>query len=144
MVQEKNITYPTDAKLRKKIIERCWDIAEKEGIKLRQSYRRTLKQLMIDQRFREHPKRRKKANAATRKIYTIAGRVVRDIERKLTDQQKLVYEKDLLIFNLVLQQQRSDKNKIYSLHEPEVSCIAKGKEAKKYEFGNKSSFVVTR
>lgn len=143
-VQEKNITYPTDAKLRKKIIERCWDIAEREGIKLRQSYRRTFKQLMIDQRFREHPKRRKKANAAARKIDTIAGRVVRDIERKLTDQQKLVYEKDLLIFNLVLQQQRSDKNKIYSLHEPEVSCIAKGKEAKKYEFGNKSSFVVTK
>lgn len=143
-VQEKNITYPTDAKLRKKIIERCWNIAGKEGIKLRQSYRRTLKQLMIDQRFREHPKRRKKANAAARKIDTIAGRVVRDIERKLTSEQKLVYEKDLLIFNLVLQQQRSDKNKIYSLHEPEVSCIAKGKEAKKYEFGNKSSIVVTK
>ena len=143
-VQEKNITYPTDAKLRKKIIVRCWDIAGKEGIKLRQSYRRTLKQLMIDQRFREHPKRRKKANAAARKIDTIAGRVVRDIERKLTSEQKLVYEKDLLIFNMVLQQQRSDKNKIYSIHELEVSCIAKGKEAKKYEFGNKSSIVVTK
>lgn len=143
-VQEKNITYPTDAKLRKKIIEKCRDIAEKEGIKLRQSYRRTLKQLMIDQRFREHPKRRKKANAAARKIDTIAGRIVRDIERKLTSQQKQAYEKDLIIFNLVLQQKRSDKNKIYSLHEPAVSCIAKGKEAKKYEFGNKSSLVVTR
>ena len=143
-VQEKNITYPTDAKLRKKIIERCWDIAGKEGIKLRQSYRRTLKQLMIDQRFREYPKRRKKANAAARKIDTIAGRVVRDIERKLTGGQKLVYQKGLLVFNLVLRQQRSDKNKIYSLHEPEVSCIAKGKEAKKYEFGNKSSIVATK
>lgn len=69
---------------------------------------------------------------------------MRDIERKMTDRQKLVCEKDLLIFNLVLQQQRSDKNKIYSLHEPEVSCITKGKEAKKYEFGNKSSIVVTK
>lgn len=143
-VQEKDITYPTDAKLRKKIIEKCWRIAEQEGIKLRQSYRRTLKQLMIDQRFREHPKRRKKANAAARKIDTIAGRVVRDIERKLTREQKQAYEKDLIIFNLVLQQKCSDKNKIYSLHEPSVSCIAKGKEAKKYEFGNKSSLVITK
>ena len=42
------------------------------------------------------------------------------------------------------QQKRSDKNKIHSLHEPEVSCIAKGKEAKKYEFGNKWSLVVTK
>ncbi len=93
-VQEKNITYPTDAKLRKKIIEKCWGIAEKGGINLRQSYRRTLKQLMIDQRFREHPKRRRKANAAARKIDTIAGRVVRDLERKLTSQQKQAYEED--------------------------------------------------
>lgn len=143
-VQEKNITYPTDAKLRKKIIERCRAIAEKEGIKLRQSYTRTLKQLMIDQRFREHPKRRKKARAAARKIDTIAGRVVRDIERKLTKQQKLEYQKELIVFNLVLQQKKTDKNKVYSLHEPTVSCIAKGKEGKKYEFGNKSSLVVTK
>ena len=34
-VQEKNITYPTDAKLHKKIIEGCWKIAEKEDIDLR-------------------------------------------------------------------------------------------------------------
>ena len=42
-VQEKNITFPTDAKLQKKIIEKCRKIAEKEGIVLRQSYRRLLK-----------------------------------------------------------------------------------------------------
>ena len=82
-VQEKNITFPTDAKLHKKIIENCWKIAEKEGIDLRQSYSRTLNQLMINQRFREHPKRRKKAMAAARKIKTIAGRLIRDVERSL-------------------------------------------------------------
>ncbi len=63
-VQEKNITYPTDTKLQKKIVEKCREIARDEGIALRQSYKRILRQLMIDQRFREHPKRRKKANAA--------------------------------------------------------------------------------
>jgi transposase, IS5 family len=34
--------------------------------------------------------------------------------------------------------------KIYSLHEPDVQCIAKGKEHKKYEFGNKVSIVHTQ
>ena len=32
---------------------------------------------------------------------------------------------------------------MYSLHEPDVKCITKGKEAKKYEFGNKVSLVKT-
>ena len=41
-------------------------------------------------------------------------------------------------------QQKGDKNKIYSIHEPETSCIAKGKEAKKFEFGNKSGMVLTK
>ena len=37
-VQEKNITYPTDAKLHKKIIKRINKIAKEEGVKLRQTY----------------------------------------------------------------------------------------------------------
>jgi len=142
-VQEKNITYPTDPKLQKKIVEKCRAIAKKEGITLRQSYKRTLKQLMIDQRFREHPKRRKKANAAARKIKVIAGRVARDLERKMNPEQQARYEQELLLYHRVINQERKDSNKIYSLHEPGVKCIAKGKEAKKYEFGNKASIAKT-
>ena len=143
-VQEKNITFPTDTKLQKKIIEKCRKIADNEGIVLRQSYKRILKQLMIDQRFRQHPKRRKKANAAARKIKTIAGRVVRDIERKMNDEQLQRYAADLIIFKLKLKEEKNTKNKIYSLHEPHTKCIAKGKESKQYEFGNKTSIVKTR
>ena len=40
-------------------------------------------------------------------------------------------------------QKRNDKNKIYSLHAPEVECIGKGKSGKPYEFGVKTSIVVT-
>ena len=54
-VQEKNITFPTDAKLHRKIISKCQKIAEAEGLPVRQSYRRTLKKLGVDQRFRNHP-----------------------------------------------------------------------------------------
>ncbi len=143
-VQEKNITFPTDTKLQKKIIEKCRKIAEEEGIFLRRSYRRILKQLMIDQRFRQHPKRRKKANAAARKIKTIAGRMVRDIERKMNDEQRQRFLQELTIFKLILSQQKNSKNKIYSIHEPHTQCIAKGKESKPYEFGNKTSIVKTR
>jgi len=143
-VQEKNITYPTDTKLQKKIIEKCRKIADKEDIKLRQSYKRVLTQLMIDQRFRQHPKRKKKANAAARKIKTIAGRIVRDIERKMNDEQLQKYATELALFKLKLQEKKNTKDKIYSLHEPHTKCIAKGKEAKRYEFGNKTSIVKTR
>jgi len=144
-VQEKNITFPTDSKLHKKIIEGCRKIAEKENIKLRQQYTRIVKQLMIDQRFREHPKRKKKANAAARRLKTIAGRMVRDVERKLDDIDRLgFYDEQLWLYLLVLGQKRDDKNKLYSFHAPEVKCISKGKEHKKYEFGNKSCFALTK
>ena len=143
-VQEKNITYPTDAKLHKRIIEKVNKIAKQEGISLRQTYTRTLKQLMIDQRFHSHPKRRKKAKAASRKIKTIAGRQVRDITRQFTPSQEKKYQELFITMNKILTQQRGDKNKIYSIHEPQVSCIAKGKEAKKFEFGNKSGIVLTK
>jgi IS5 family transposase len=143
-VQEKNITFPTDTKLHKKIIEKCWKIANKENIKLRQSYTRKLKDLMLQVRFRTHPKRKKKANAAARKIKTIAGRMIRDLKRKMTEPQMSFYEELFAIFNQILEQTKTSKNKIYSIHEPEVKCIAKGKEHKPYEFGNKTSIAKTK
>ena len=140
-VQEKNITFPTDVKLQKRIIEKCRKIAKKENIQLRQVYRRELKQLMIDQRFHGHPRRKKKALAAARRIKVIAAKILRDLERKMGETQKSRYEKQFHLFKRVLTQRKDSKNKVYSLHQPQVSCIAKGKEHKKYEFGNKVSIV---
>ena len=143
-VQEKNITYPTDVKLQKKIIEKCRKIARVEKVQLRQTYYKELKQLMIDQRFHSHPKRKKKANAAARRIKIIASKIYRDLYRKLDESQKEDYKKLFRVFDKVLEQEKSDKNKIYSIHQPHVKCIAKGKVAKKFEFGNKSSIVKTK
>ena len=101
--QEKNITFPTDVKLQKKIIDKCNKISEKESIKLRQSYKRTVKKLMLKQHFAHHPKRAKQARSAQRKIRTIAGRQVRDLKRKLQSIGKLNnYIDDLMIFEKVL------------------------------------------
>lgn len=141
-VQEKNITYPTDDKLNKKIIKKCHAIVEKEHLPLRQSYTRTLKKLSINQRFRNHPTNKSKARKADRKVKTIAGRLVRELERNLPPGSS--YQADIELFKSVLAQKRNDSNKIYSLHEPEVQCISKGKEHKKYEFGNKVSIVHTQ
>jgi len=143
-VQEKNITFPTDIKLHKRIIEQCRKITEEEGIEQRQSYKRTVKKLIMAQRFRNHPKNKKKALQAERKLKTIAGRMVREIERKLTSGQKEKYASSLDIYNKILRQKKSDKEKIYSIHEPKVYCISKGKDHKKYEFGSKASLVITK
>ena len=141
-VQEKNITFPTDAKLHKKIISKCKSISQKEGLSLRQSYTQVLKKLSIDQRFSNHPRNKNKARKANKKIKTIGGRLVRELERNLVANS--VYASDLELFNRILAQKRNDNNKVYSLHEPDVNCISKGKEHKKYEFGNKVSITVTQ
>jgi IS5 family transposase len=141
-VQEKNITYPTDDKLYKKIIKKCCIIADKEGIDLRQSYTRTVKKLSHIQRFKGTKNGSKSARKANRKIHIIAGRLVRDLTRKLSPERLSVYLPILALYQRVLSQKRSDSNKIYSLHEPEVKCYAKGKEHKKFEFGSKASILV--
>lgn len=140
-VQEKNITYPTDNKLHRKIIKKCIVIADKEDIELRQSYTQTLKKLLMDQRFRNHPKNKGKARKADKKVKTIAGRLVRELERKLPPS---LHQSILTLFKQVLAQKKTDSNKIYSLHEPHVQCISKGKEHKKYEFGSKVSIITTK
>jgi IS5 family transposase len=93
-------------------------------------------------------KRRKGGNViarkASKKIKTIAGRLTREMERKLTPQSLQKWGSDLQLFQKVLAQKKEDSNKIYSLHEPQVNCFSKGKEHKKYEFGSKASFLITQ
>lgn len=143
-VQEKNITYPTDDKLHKKIISKCQSIAEKEAIELRQSYKFTVKKLSTIQRLRRNKGGDVKARKASKKIKTIAGRLIRDLERKLAADSLSKYAFDLNLFKKVLAQKRTDSNKTYSLHEPEVKCYTKGKEHKRFEFGSKVSLLITQ
>ena len=141
-VQEKNITYPTDDKNYKKIIKKCWKIADEEGIDLRQSYIRIVKDLSFKQRFKKHKNGAKEARKAAKKIKIIAGRLMRELGRKLPLGRLSVYLPYLKTAQKVLSQKRGDSHKIYSLHEPDVKCYAKGKEHKKFEFGSKASIMV--
>ena len=138
-VQEKNVTYPTDAKLHKKIISKVQKIVKELNLPMRQSYTFVLKEIYRAQRFRNHPKNRKKAIRADKRLRTINGRLVRKLERNLGENRQ--YDELLSTFKKILLQRRNSSHKIYSIHEPDVQCISKGKEHKKYEFGNKVSII---
>jgi IS5 family transposase len=143
-VQEKNITYPTDAKLAIKIINRLNRIAKKHGIQQRRTYHKEVKSLRLDIRHFRHVKKRCKARRALKRLRTIAGTLIRELRRKLSKYCLFEhYQKDFLLYERVLSQKPKDKNKIYSLHEPQVYCIAKGKDHKQYEYGNKVSVAST-
>ncbi|WP_294208357.1 transposase [uncultured Chryseobacterium sp.] len=78
---------------------------------------------------------------ARKKLRTIGKRVLRELERKLSKDVLKDYEEVFKIYLKALTQKRSTKDKIYSLHEPQVACIAKGKSGKHYEFGTKVAVV---
>jgi IS5 family transposase len=142
-VQEKNITFPTDRKLIEKVIGHCKRIANEEGIKLKRTYGREIKKLKHQLRFARKPKNLKKLNKAQRRLHRIAWKIYHDVVKQLNP-IPISYMKEFDVLYRVLTQKRDDTNKVYSVHEPEVLCISKGKEHKPYEFGNKSSFAYTR
>jgi len=142
-VQEKNITFPTDRKLTEKVIDYCKRIAKKEGIKLKRTYGREIRKLKHQLRFARKPKNLKKLKRAQVKLHRIAFKIYRDLGNQLNPIPKSYMETFNVLYR-VLTQKRDDSNKVYSIHEPGVLCIAKGKEHKQYEFGNKSSFAYTR
>lgn len=139
-VHEKAIAFPTDARLYHKMRVTLVREAHKRDIPLRQSFKKVGKKAFIMQGRYASAKQMKRAARQTRKLQTYLGRLTRDIQRKATSIDKplaILLERS----QRLLKQQRSDKNKLYSIHEPDVRCIAKGKIHKRYEFGSKASFV---
>jgi IS5 family transposase len=143
-VQQKAIRFPTDARLYHRSLEYLWRIARKEGIRLKQSYKQVAKKLIWAQFKGDHPRRKKQAKTALKALKVRTGRVFRDLQRQLGPEALKRHAEVLDRIGAVLVQQKSDKNKIYSIHAPEVACIAKGKAFPKYEFGSKVSLIVGR
>ena len=73
--------------------------------------------------------------------------MVRDIERKAHKLRDQIADEPLgelvAMAHRLLAQTRSSKNKLYSVHAPEVECLSKGKAHKRYEFGCKTSVATT-
>jgi len=144
-VMEKNITFPTDSKMQYKAIKRLAKMVGDYGISLRQSYTCIGRKRLIKAGRFSHARQMKKANKERKKIKTYLGRLCRDICRKIEGNEilKAAFDGIFEITEKLLTQTRTSKNKVYSIHEPHVECIAKGKTHKKYEFGCKASFAAT-
>lgn len=142
-VMEANIAYPTDAQLLDKAREKLVALAKKEGLILRQSYKHVGVKLLRKISGYGRAKQFKRLKKSVKKMKTYLGRVVRDIERKMSPEQKHVFAELLELSNRLLAQEKHSKDKVYSLHEPHVYCISKGKARCPYEFGSKVSLVVT-
>jgi len=141
-VQEKAIAFPTDARLYHKARRALVRAARVTGIELRQSYVRLGSQALARQGRYAHARQMKRARRETKRLRQYLGRVIRDIRRKCPKPKpalKLLLERSERIFH----RQRHDSPKLYSVHAPEVECIAKGKAHKPYEFGCKVAVVTT-
>ncbi len=141
-VQPKAIAHPTDARLLNRGRERLVRLAGKQGVTLRQSYRRKGPQAVLKAGRYAHARQTQRMRKQIKRLRTYLGRVIRDIERKVEKPPEALRH-ELHLAKRLLKQRRSDSNKLYSLHEPHVACISKGKAHKKYEFGNKVSICVT-
>ena len=141
-VQEKNVTYPTDSKLLYTAIRKLGQAARDRGIRLRQTYIRVGKRASIKAGRYAHAKQFKRMRRSLSKLRTYVGRMIRDIERKVTEK-----DDDLVAIlekaERLRTQQPKDSNKLYSWHEPDVKCISKGKARQRYEFGQKVALATT-
>ena len=142
-VQEKEIRFPTDARLVHRSLEVLVRLAKRHGISLRQTYVRVAKKSMLKLGGYAKAKQFKRAKRETKFLQIRLGRVLRDFQGKAPTEVRQKYQALLDRIERIHTQQRHDKRKVYSVHAPEVECIAKGKIHKQYEFGVKVGLVST-
>ena len=146
-VMEKNITYPTDARLYERARDQLTALAQEAGVDLRQTYARLAPRLALQVGRYAHAKQFKRMRKALKKLKGYTGRVMRDLRRQLEDipegnlRDRIIAK--LALVSQLLHQQPKGADKLYALHEPEVDCISKGKARVRYEFGCKVSVATT-
>lgn len=141
-VQPKNISYPTDVELlntaREQLVKEC----EKRNLSLERNFKRIGKSILIKAKRYAHAKQFKRAKKMKKKLKLFLKKVLTSA-RKHCDTQCEKFNRIVARATKILCQEKTDKNKIYSFHEPEVECISKGKAHKLYEFGCKTSIATT-
>jgi transposase, IS5 family len=144
-VQPKAITHPTDAKLYLKALQALVRQAKRHGLKLRQAHTRLAKRAAVQVGRYAHARQMRRMRRELKRLKTYLGRVYRDVARKVAGDAALSrpFAPLLGLTERLLVQERTSKNKLYSLHAPEVVCIAKGKAHRPYEFGAKVAVAVT-
>ena len=145
-VMEKAVAFPTDSRLLERGRQHLVKLAGALGIALRQNYNREAPRLATQVGRYAHAKQFRRMKASLKSLRTLVGRVWRDIDRKLDRKDEVQSAKAASILARVkrlLEQKPKDKNKLYSLHAPEVECISKGKARQPYEFGVKVTVATT-
>jgi transposase, IS5 family len=169
-VQEKAMAHPVDSRLLEIARHKVVSAAKRSGISLKQTFAAEGQTLRRKAGGYAHAKQFKRLNKAVKRQRTILGVVMREVQRELeamkpseaasaetttavrpaTTSATTPTASGLNALTTLLEraerirtQKRSDKNKLYALHAPEVECIGKGKARKPYEFGVKVSLVVT-
>jgi len=146
-VMEKNIAHPTDARLYERARRKLVGLAREAGITLRQNYNRLGPRLCGQVGRYAHARQFKRMRKALRRLKGYTGRVLRDIGRQMDKVAegplKAKITEATALVNRLLAQKPKDRRKLYSLHEPAVDCISKGKAHKRYEFGTKVTVATT-
>jgi IS5 family transposase len=146
-VMPKAVTHPTDSKLLHRGIEILARLARRHGLRLRQSYLRVARKARREAAKLIYSGRPRQAERHVRRLRTWLGRLVRDIGRKVAANAaaKTAFAGSLRLITRLLRQRREDRgrDKLYSLHAPEVECIGKGKAQARFEFGVKVSIATT-
>ena len=162
-VQEGAIAHPVDSRLLEIARHKVVSSAKGLGISLKQTFAAEAKELRRKAGSYAHAKQFKRLKKAVKRQRTILGVVMREVQRKLdalaaaagtpTSAPAAASAAPPTALSAlrtwleraerIRTQQRSDKNKLYALHAPEVECIGKGKARKPYEFGVKVSLAVT-
>ena len=150
-VQEKAIAHPTDSRLLEIARHKVVSAAKRAGIQLKQTYAKEGKALRCRAAGYAHAKQFRRLQRVLKRQRTILGIVIREVQRKMQGADfapahpKAISDLTLWLERAtrIQSQQRTDKNKLYALHAPEVECIGKGKAKKPYEFGVKSAVVVS-
>lgn len=143
-VQNKNISFPTDASLFYKAIQKFGKMCSSLNIKPKHSFKRVSKREFILQGRARKAHNTKEADEFVNKLRDYLIKLLNEI-RRIGTPEFLSNPKVINFFeiaNKLIEQSKDSKNKIYSLHEF-VSCMSKGKAHKLYEFGNKVAIVTT-
>ncbi len=127
-----------------KIIGFCYKYANEFNIDVNIKFKKNFIECMHNIKNKTGKGRKKVITHEIEKITKTVNTLISIIDKNLTDKQKVnSYDKLNILYNL-LDKQNKEKKNLCSIHEPNVACIAKGKDGKKFEFGSKASIVMTK
>jgi IS5 family transposase len=143
-VQEKYIAFPTDTKLALDVIEACRKYETHFEFKFEIDYIDEVDKLRRDINFSKGEMKLPIKLEKIKILREIAIILINEVKNKVPDHVKIDEQFIQIIENWTkaVTQETDGKNKIYSIYEPHVSCVKKGKILKNSEFGDKISLII--